>query len=83
MPPKKWHLPPCATFSLKSGIGDFNSSFVLKYWLGDRLLAMEDTLQCQVDEQSSICILLPFENGNTSRNPCPKAIAEIGCSSFD
>ena len=36
------------------------------------LRAMEDTLQCLVGERSSIRILLPFENENTSRKLFPK-----------
>ena len=43
---------------------------------------MEDTLQHHVGEQSSIHILLPFENENTSRN-AQKTKDKIGCGSFD
>ena len=46
------------------------------------LLAMEDTLQCQVGKQGSIHVLLPFGNGNTSRKffpnkPQPKFVADF------
>ena len=35
-------------------------------------LAMEDTVQRQVGERSSIHILLPFKNGNTIIKLCQK-----------
>ena len=45
---------------------------------------MEDTLQHQVYERSSILILLPPKNGNTGRRLRPKkTAAEIGYGPFN
>ena len=57
-----WH-----TRRFKSGIGGFDVLFALKFWLGDRVACYGRYFPAPVGERSLIRVLLPFENGNTSR----------------